>query len=207
MMEPKKDDKERTVLAMAYARMWQDPQYKKQFIADPKTTLDREGVNFPADTSVKVVEEAPNIRYVDLAEDEEALRRLLPLPEGQEIRIVQSTANLRYLVLPPAPGWIAPGMTREIDLLKLSEKLPPTIVSETSVIGAQETVQVDESVVAETSESFLEAVHTSMLIESSEQVQVVVEVQTSELVVIDSQAIEAVQVEVETSVAEVVAMT
>lgn len=180
-------DKERTALAMAFARMWQDPQYKQEFLSNPKAALSREGVNFSGDTAVRVVEETPKIRYVDLekVDSAETLRRLLPIPAGQEVRIVQSSADLRYLVLPAAPGWVAPGMTGRDGLLKSSTEVPPTIVSETSVIGVQETIQVEESI-AEV---------------------VVVEVQTTELQVMDSQAIEVAQVEVESSVAEVVAMT
>src|SRR5436190_24372453 len=110
MMEIESDNA-RTALAMAFARMWQDPQYKQEFLSDPKTALSREGVNFSGDTSVRVVEETPKIRYVDLEKVDSAvtLQRFLPIPEGQEVRFVQSTNSLRYLILPARPGWIAPG--------------------------------------------------------------------------------------------------
>jgi len=184
-------NKERTVLAMAFARMWQDPHYKQEFLSDPKTVLSREGVNFSADTSVRVVEETRNITYMDLEKEElDILRRLTPIPEGHEVRIVQSTANLRYLVLPATPGWIAPGAQATGNLLDAQTK-------ESSV----EAVIDSQSVV-------VQAISVSPIVEQS------VDVESMELVVIDSevaevmdaQAIEVAQVEVETSVAESVVM-
>ena len=112
-------NKERTALAMAFARMWQDPQYKQELISDPKMVLRREGVNFSANTSVRVVEETRNITYMDLEKEELDLRRCTPISEGREVRIVQSTANLRYLVLPATPGWIAPGTQTTGNLLAI----------------------------------------------------------------------------------------
>ena len=184
-------NKERTVLAMAFARMWQDPHYKQEFLSDPKTVLSREGVNFSADTSVRVVEETRNITYMDLEKEElDILRRLTPISEGHEVRIVQSTANLRYLVLPATPGWIAPGAQTTGNLLDAQTK-------ESSV----EAVIDSQSVV-------VQAISVSPIVEQS------VDVESMELVVIDSevaevmdaQAIEVAQVEVETSVAESVVM-
>ena len=177
------NDQERTALAMAVARMWQDAEYKRQVVSDPKSTLSREGVNFPADTSVKVVEETLNIKYVDLEKGEDALQRLLPVPEGQEIRSVRSTASLRYLILPVAPAWIAPGAQTTGNLLDAQTK-------ETSVEAV-----LDSQAVA------VQAISVSPIIEQS------LEVESMELVVMDSQSMEVAQVEVESSVAEVVSMT
>ena len=183
-------NKERTALAMAFARMWQDPQYKQELISDPKMVLRREGVNFSANTSVRVVEETRNITYMDLEKEELDLRRCTPISEGHEVRIVQSTANLRYLVLPATPGWIAPGTQTTGNLLDAQTK-------ETSVEAV-----IDSQAVA------VQAISVSPIVEQS------VEVESMELVVIDSQvaevmdaqAIEVAQVEVETSVAESVVM-
>ena len=184
-------NKERTVLAMAFARMWQDPQYKQEFVSDPKTVLSREGVNFSADTSVRVVEETRNITYVDLEKEElDLLRRLTPISGGHEVRIVQSTANLRYLVLPATPAWIAPGAQTMGNLLDAQTK-------ESSV----EAVIDSQSVV-------VQAISVSPIVEQSIDVEsmelVVVDSQVAE--VMDAQAIEVAQVEVETSVAESVFM-
>ena len=184
-------NKERTALAMAFARMWQDPQYKQEFLSDPKMVLSREGVNFSADTSVRVVEETRNIKYMDLEKEElDLLRRLTPISEGHEVRIVQSTANLRYLVLPATPGWIAPGAQTMGNLLDAQTR-------ETSVEAV-----VDSQAVA------VQAISVSPIVEQSVEVEsmelVVVDSQVAE--VMDAQAIEVAQMEVETSVAESLVM-
>jgi hypothetical protein len=88
------------------------------------------------------VEETPTIKYVDVGsgrqELQETLGRLLPLAEGQEVRIVQSTGNLRYLVLPATPGCVSPGMPRGDGLLNFStEKTSPMAISETTVLDSQ----------------------------------------------------------------------
>ena len=187
-------DKERTTLAMAFARMWQDANYKQEFLSDPKAALSREGVNFSGNTSVRVVEETPTIKYVDLenTDPQETLQRLLPIPEGQEVRFVQSTSSLRYLILPARPGWIAPGTQSTGNLLNAQTK-------ETSVEAV-----IDSQAVA------VQAISVSPIVEQSIEQQamelVVAEVESQELVVMDSQAIEVAQVEIETSVSAVVEM-
>lgn len=184
-------DKERTALAMAFARMWQDPNYKQEFLHDPKAVLSREGVNFSGDTSVRVVEETPTIKYVDLEKNgpQETLQRFLPIPEGQEVRLVQSTSSLRYLILPARPGWIAPGTQSTGSFLDAQTK-------ESSVEAV-----IDSQAVA------VQAISVSPIVEQSIETMELVVVDSQAAEVMDSQAIEVAQVEIETSVAEVVAMT
>jgi hypothetical protein len=168
-------DKARTSFAMAVARMWKDPEYKRQFISDPKSALSREGVNFAEHTRVKVVEDSPVIKYVDIGsgkdEPQEIIGRLLPPSEGRQLRLVQSTDNLRYLILPVSPGWISPGSTGGDDLLKLSaEKTPPMVISETTVLDSQ-VVTAENVAVEQLIEQSMEA--EELIVESTVAVETI----------------------------------
>jgi hypothetical protein len=151
-MMPLEGDRSRTILAMAVSRMWRDPEYKEQFINDPKRVLSGEGVNFADDVTVKVVEETPTIKYVDLAHaagaPEAALRQFLPIPDGEELRVVQGTDNLSYVVVPPAPAWIAPGAKAD-DMLIAQQEAQIEVVAETSV---ETLVVVDQNTEVEVQE-------------------------------------------------------
>jgi len=211
-MREMEGNKERTTLAMAVARMWKDPEYKRQLISDPKSVLRSEGVNFGEHTVVKVVEETSTIKYVDLGTAEqsaqETVARLLPLANGEELRIVQSTESLRYLVLPAAPGWISPSMSRGDDLLKFSTELPPTIVSETTVLDSQvvtaENVAVEQMVQQsmQAEELIVEsAVVVETVSQSAQEVQLVevaaeFESSVSEMLVMDSAEVTVAEVNV-----------
>lgn len=104
------EERARTLRAMVVARAWRDPRYRTRLVADPKPLLNAEGLEFPGDVEVQVLENTPTVTYVDLAgagtgPDAVAalLGALLPLGEGHEIRVVQSTTSLHYLVLPVIP--------------------------------------------------------------------------------------------------------
>jgi hypothetical protein len=145
-------DKERTTLAMVVARMWKDPEYKRRFISDPKSLLKSEGVSFGDHTAVKVVEETPAITYVDLASAgqnaQETVARLLPLADRQELRVVQSTDSLRYLILPSMPAWIAPGATNK-ELFETKQSATSAAVSEVAAdITTAETQVMDSTTFA-----------------------------------------------------------
>jgi hypothetical protein len=145
-------DKERTTLAMVVARMWKEPEYKRRFISDPKSLLTSEGVSFGEHTVVKVVEETPATRYVDLASAgqnaQETVARLLSLAAGQEVRVVQSTDSLRYLILPSTPAWIAPGATSK-ELFETKQSATSAAVSEVVAhITSAETQVLDSTTFA-----------------------------------------------------------
>lgn len=136
-MMPLEGDRSRTILAMAVSRVWKDPEYKQRFINDPKRVLSDEGVNFADNVTVRVVEETPTIKYVDLARaadgPEAALRQFLPIRDGEELRVVQGSDNLNYVVLPAAPAWIAPGASSGDLLVAKQPETDIEVVAETSV--------------------------------------------------------------------------
>jgi hypothetical protein len=44
------------------ARCWEDEEFKKRLMADPKKVLDGEGVNVPDGVSIRVMEDTEQIR-------------------------------------------------------------------------------------------------------------------------------------------------
>ena len=116
-------DRDRTIYAMMVARIWKDPDYRQKFLADPKTVLTKEGINIGNGAKLQVVEDTPTVKYVILSGDadpQQQLATLLPLPEGRELRLVQSTEQTRYVVIPAAPaGVVALGATHS-ELLSMA---------------------------------------------------------------------------------------
>ncbi len=106
-------DRDRVITAEVIAKAWKDDAYRDRLIADPNAVLTEAGINVPAGTTVTVLANSAHIHHVVIPaadrwdEVEEAffagLHRLLPLPEGVELRIVQSTENHRQMVLPVSP--------------------------------------------------------------------------------------------------------
>ncbi|HYH83730.1 MAG TPA: nitrile hydratase subunit alpha [Longimicrobium sp.] len=103
-------DKERTLLALITARAWKDTWYRQRLVNDPEAVLRDEGVKIPDGVTVSVLEDTAQVKHVsvnDGASAEEQLakvRRHLPLALGRELRMVHSSAQARYLVLPVAPS-------------------------------------------------------------------------------------------------------
>lgn len=116
-------ERNNTILAMVIARAWRDSGYRTRLIQDPKTVLASEGIEFPADVEVEILENTESARYVNLARDTteatsvvSALEGSFPLPEGCEIRLVQSTERKRYLVIPTVPDGLEPAMASDAEL-------------------------------------------------------------------------------------------
>ena len=116
-------DRDRTIYAMMVARIWKDPEYRQKFLADPKTVLNKEGINITNGAKLQVVEDTGTVKYVILSGDadlQQQLAALLPLPEGRELRLVQSSEQVRYVVIPAAPaGVVALGATHS-ELLSIA---------------------------------------------------------------------------------------
>jgi len=106
-------DRDRVIAAEVVAKAWRDAEYRDRLIADPITVLTEAGIEVPAGATVTVLQNSADIHYVAIPladrweEVEEAfftgLRRILPLPEGVELRIVQNTERDRQMVLPVPP--------------------------------------------------------------------------------------------------------
>ena len=132
-------DRDRVIAAEVVAKAWRDEEYRDRLIAEPNAVLTEAGINVPAETTVTVQQNSPNIQYVaipvaDRWEEVEAaffagLQRILPLPEGVEVRIVQSTENHRQIVLPVPPDM---GEMSDEDLMDIAGgkvKVGPTNIN------------------------------------------------------------------------------
>ena len=120
-------DRDRVITAEVIAKAWKDDAYRNRLIADPNAVLTEAGIHVPEGATVTVLVNSAYLHHVVIPvadrwdEVEEAffagLRRLLPLPEGVELRIVQSTESHRQLVLPVSPDT---GEMSEQDLMSIA---------------------------------------------------------------------------------------
>ena len=99
------------------AKCWEDEAYKKRFIEDPESVLSEAGFVVEEGVTYKVIEQPKLVEYMVLPHDDtkEAVQLLAKkilnkaektesvIPEGTEVRIIQNTDNIRYLVLPASP--------------------------------------------------------------------------------------------------------
>jgi hypothetical protein len=107
-------DNDRIIAAEAIVKAWRDEAYRERLIGDPAGVLREAGLTLPAGCRVTVFENSATVWHVavpvleDLAANEKdalvaELARQLPLPGGVELRLHQSTADQRFLVLPLRP--------------------------------------------------------------------------------------------------------
>jgi hypothetical protein len=118
-------DSERSQLAtgMVIARAWRDPDYLERLLSHPREVLTAAGLEIPPGLEIRVVKDTPAIKYVNMtrwtSEPEELLplfEEMLPLPEGNEIRLIQNTEQAVCLVVPLAPK--EPETLTDVDLLR-----------------------------------------------------------------------------------------
>jgi nitrile hydratase subunit alpha len=125
--------------AKAVARAWADPPYRRRLYADTRAALAELGIDIGTLAEIRAVENTPRVHNVIVctlcscypkmllgippawykslayrsrvvADPRGVLREFgLTLPDGVEVRVHDSTADLRYLVLPMRPhgteGW------------------------------------------------------------------------------------------------------
>jgi len=115
------------VTGLVIARAWRDPEFKDRLLSDPKDVLTQAGLELPPGLEIKVVADTPTVKYVNMtrwtSEPAELLplfqklfREMLPLPQGNEIRLIQNTEQCVCLVVPLAPK--EPETITDVDLLR-----------------------------------------------------------------------------------------
>jgi hypothetical protein len=111
------------VTGLVIARAWRDPDYLDRLLASPQEVLTAAGLEIPPGVEVRVVADTPTVRYVNMtrwtSEPEELVplfREMLPLPKGNEIRLIQDTEQAVCLVVPLAPA--EPETITDVDLLR-----------------------------------------------------------------------------------------
>lgn len=123
-------DRDRVIMAEMIARCWQDPAFAEEFSADPVAKLKEAGMDIPPTKKVKVFRSTPEIIYMGLSHDMDAndyykvaatqFEPLLPLAEGREIRLVQSTPNYLPIIVPPAPATFEAGALSDAELASVA---------------------------------------------------------------------------------------
>ena len=108
-----RSEDERIIAAEAIARAWRDEAYRERLLGDSAGVLRDAGLELPAGCRVTVLENTDTVWHAvvpvleDLGAEKDAmvseLAGLLPLPAGVELRLHQSTADERFLVLPLPP--------------------------------------------------------------------------------------------------------
>lgn len=123
-------DRDRVIMAEMIARCWQDAAFAEEFSKDPVTKLKEAGMQIPASKKVKVFRSDSQVTYMGLSHtmthsDYEQFAKtqfdaLLPLPEGREIRLVQSTPDYMPIVIPAPPKSFEAGSLSEAELASVA---------------------------------------------------------------------------------------
>jgi hypothetical protein len=123
-------ERDKIILAMVIAHAWRDASYRARLLAEPKDVLASEGLEFPEGVEVEVVENTSSVTYINIARDTtesssvvSMLDRLVPIPDGHEIRLVQSTEQKRYFVLPAIPDGLELALATEADLSEAATRV------------------------------------------------------------------------------------
>ena len=99
------------------SKCWEDEAYKKRFIEDPETVLSEAGFEVEEGVTYKVIEQPKLVKYLVIPHEDakDAVQTIAKsllnvaekkdtiIPEGAEVRIIQNTEDMRYMVLPASP--------------------------------------------------------------------------------------------------------
>ena len=99
------------------AKCWEDETYKKRFIEDPEGVLTEAGFAVDEGVTYKVIEQPKLVKYLVIPHEDakDAVQTIAKnllnvaekkdtiIPEGAEVRIIQNTEDMRYMVLPASP--------------------------------------------------------------------------------------------------------
>ena len=99
------------------AKCWEDEAYRKRFLEDPEGVLTEAGFAVEEGVTYKVIEQPKLVKYLVLPHEDakEAVQVIAKgflnkveqkdtvIPEGAEVRIIQNTEDMRYMILPASP--------------------------------------------------------------------------------------------------------
>ena len=99
------------------AKCWEDEAYKKRFVEDPEAVLSEAGFEVEEGVTYKVIEQPKLVKYLVIPHEDAkdavqiiaknflnvAEKKDTIIPEGAEVRIIQNTEDMRYMVLPASP--------------------------------------------------------------------------------------------------------
>ncbi|MBO4852745.1 MAG: hypothetical protein J5477_03855 [Schwartzia sp.] len=99
------------------AKCWEDEAYKKRFLEDPEGVLAEAGFVVEEGVTYKVIEQPKLVKYLVIPHEgaKDAVQSIAKslmnrieqsdviIPENTEVRIIQNTDDMRYLILPASP--------------------------------------------------------------------------------------------------------
>ena len=99
------------------SKCWEDEAYKKRFIEDPESVMAEAGMDIEEGVTYKVIEQPKLVKYLVIPHEDakDAVQTIAKsllnvaekkdtiIPEGAEVRIIQNTEDMRYMVLPASP--------------------------------------------------------------------------------------------------------
>ncbi|MBR5162572.1 MAG: hypothetical protein IKW79_00960, partial [Schwartzia sp.] len=99
------------------AKCWEDEAYKKRFLEDPEGVLAEAGFVVEEGVTYKVIEQPKLVKYLVIPHEgaKDAVQSIAKslmnrieqsdviIPENTEVRIIQNTDDMRYMILPASP--------------------------------------------------------------------------------------------------------
>ena len=150
------------------SKCWEDETYRKRFIEDPETVLTEAGFVVEEGVTYKVIEQPKLIKYMVIPHDDSkeavqvvakgllnaAEKKDVIIPAGAELRIIQNTEDIRYLILPMSPKSLTQAELKMVaggDYLKVSSNVVGATNGALIAEGAAAVVEVE---VASTTTTF-----------------------------------------------------
>lgn len=106
-------DKGKVIFANLVARMWQDPDFEKQFNENPKAAMAAEGIILPDALEITLLYNTEKIHYIKLPHQTEMALAIADIharapyiaiiPLGHELRLVRDTDVHIHVVIPHKP--------------------------------------------------------------------------------------------------------
>ncbi|MBQ9376770.1 MAG: NHLP leader peptide family RiPP precursor [Schwartzia sp.] len=136
------------------AKCWEDEAYKKRFLEDPEGVLAEAGFVVDEGVTYKVIEQPKLVKYLVLPHEDakEAVQALAKgflnqverkdaiIPEGAEVRIIQNTDDVRYMILPASPKSLTAAELKMVaggDSVELQTNVVQTAEVATTAVEAQ----------------------------------------------------------------------
>ena len=99
------------------SKCWEDEAYKNRFIEDPESVLAEAGFVLDEGVTYKVIQQPKTVKYLVIPHEgaKEAMQVIakgflnqveqhdVVIPAGTEVRIIQNTDDVRYMILPASP--------------------------------------------------------------------------------------------------------
>nr|MBO6294797.1 NHLP leader peptide family RiPP precursor [Schwartzia sp. (in: firmicutes)] len=136
------------------AKCWEDEAYKKRFLEDPESVLSEAGFVVDEGVTYKVIEQPKMVKYLVLPHEDtrDAVQTIakgflnavekkdLVIPEGAEVRIIQNTDDMRYMILPASPKSLTAAELKMVaggDSVELQTNVVQTAEVATTAVEAQ----------------------------------------------------------------------